>query len=97
MENFCFYIDNIESTIIKNSDSIVKCNARCCNHLSLTPDNSCDKSTTKWIKAARNPISREKNNNESSIRWKTDSMPSWTIHNLILDFILLRSKPANSM
>jgi len=61
---------------MKNMDSMVKCNARCCNHLSLTPVNSCDKSTTKWIKPARNPISSEKNNIESNMKWKTASIPS---------------------
>lgn len=55
---------------------MVKCNARCCNHRSLNPNNSCDKSTIKWINAARNPISTEKNNIESTIKWKTDSIPS---------------------
>ena len=61
---------------IKKRDSMVKCMARCCNQFCFRPNNSCNKSTNKWIRAANIPISRDKNNTESNIKWNRASISS---------------------
>ena len=82
---------------MKKNDSITKCSARCCNHSRRNPNSSWEKSIKKWINAAKKPISMDKNNMESSIKWKIASIPSCTIHNARLVLTNSRRIPASNM